>query len=169
MWYLSKCLTDGCRPTNPNIHPYIHPQPTCAVLARAAGFFKNRREKLSPALLDRFKHVIFRQVPTAEWEQVLVQQLQAGGMPAAGGRLEQLARMLVEVHVTVESLVRGGGNKQVATAFPEVRCLPLVQQARQCIVAILPVGCMLFCSCIGSICTGSHLLLHARCYSAWYV
>lgn len=64
------------------------------------GYFKGRREALSAALLNRFVHVVFRQLPGVEWEAVVASQLEAGGLEA--GEATKLAVALVEFHTAVQ-------------------------------------------------------------------
>jgi hypothetical protein len=85
----------------------------------AAGFFKGKRELLSPALLNRFNPVVFKPLPRQEWEQIVAHLLQQGGLPDQ--QTKELSKLLVGCHMAVQAAITGadGGS----AAFPEVRAI----------------------------------------------
>jgi ATP-dependent Clp protease ATP-binding subunit ClpA len=77
-------------------------------------FFKNKREVLSPALVNRFALVEFKQLPAAECEQVVAGQLAAGGLQQQ--QAGKLAGSLVAFHNAMQ-------EKSNSSSFPEVSCM----------------------------------------------
>lgn len=80
-----------------------------------AGFFKGRREKLSAALLDRFTPVVFKQLPSVEWQQVVMQHLLAAGMTDA--HAVKLAGQLVTLHEAVQIATCSNGFPEVSQTY----------------------------------------------------
>lgn len=95
-----------------------------SVIQRAAGFhlfatqnpasggFLGARERLSPALLDRFVPLVFKALPMEELQQVVEETLIRRGATARQAR--RLAKFLLQVHRKVDEAV-----KSSQPAFPE--------------------------------------------------
>ncbi|CAF4694006.1 unnamed protein product, partial [Rotaria sp. Silwood1] len=55
------------------------------------GFFKNKREKLSPSFLSRFRPLIFKELPDIEWREIAHRKL----LPYLFDEAESLAELMV--------------------------------------------------------------------------
>ncbi|CAF1151526.1 unnamed protein product, partial [Rotaria sordida] len=55
------------------------------------GFFKNKREKLSPSFLSRFRPLIFKELPDIEWREIAHKKL----LPYLFDEAESLAELMV--------------------------------------------------------------------------
>ena len=78
-----------------------------------AGEYKGKRERLSEALLSRFLHVTFHELPPEEWLLVLEGKL--GGIGLAPQLASSCAQAMLRVHMAMR-------DEATATTspFPEV-------------------------------------------------
>ena len=76
------------------------------------GFFKGKREKLSPSFLSRFRALIFNELPDSEWH-VIVQERLAPHMPGQAGALAEL--LVLNFNSNIKKMLN-----DPAQPFPEI-------------------------------------------------
>eukprot|EP00899_Mesostigma_viride_P017506 jgi/Mesvir1/25757/Mv01936-RA.1 len=91
----------------------IHMHPDFRLFAAQnpnAGLFKGKREKLSSSFLNRFVPVMFRELPHAEWVEVIYQKLLGAGLGTTDEvrtTLKAFTQMMVDFHGAYVERIRG--------------------------------------------------------------
>ena len=71
----------------------------------AAGLFKGRRESHSLSFLSRFSMVVFNDLPSEEWVEVVASRLMRCAEGVGQNMLRSIANRMVDFHVEIQKLV----------------------------------------------------------------
>ncbi|CAF4750847.1 unnamed protein product, partial [Rotaria socialis] len=83
------------------------------------GFFKGKREKLSPSFLSRFRPLIFKELPDSEWREIVKKRLSTL-MPDQADVLAELlvsnfnANIKAALHDSTQTLIEAGPYAEIS-------------------------------------------------------